>query len=470
LNAEALILAKSFALIEKTKLRVNQIDSALFPTDSSEGAKKLLDGILKVLSNNARSPSVSPEALYNTLIRLQRFVEEVEASTSEHVSWPLVSYCHQLWRSMFPNESAHIFFSVTKEHNYIISRFSGGLRELLKPIISKPEIDNLLGACPLYCLQLASLEEENLPLYAIIGHEFGHALWHANESKLAQILVSEIIALIQLLKGQFLVKEAYSAERRVKRALWIIKSFAVELFCDLVGLLISGPAFLLSLQEMGWGANETRWSGVLLPEPHTVAYPSFRFRLHCVKSRASLNVYEAEAERSFKRLENAELKKLWNYCSTETSDHSGDVLSMSPDSDSDSAVIAEALQGSFAKLKTALEAFVSRCDSEFLEQLKTQPEFAAVQADHVATLLQRLENDVLPNVLPDGSLSGTPAPFSATLNASAIFRIHLLRRPATGADANRAFRDLQKVERLTAKALEVSYIQKEFLKWRGVPK
>lgn len=304
-------------------------------------------------------------------------------------------------------------------------------------------------------------------MYAIIGHEFGHALWNAHEKELAAILVPEIMSLVELFKSEFEVLENHSAERRVKRTLWIIKSFATELFCDLVGFLISGPAFLFSLQEMGWGSNDSRWGGNLLSESNITAYPSFRFRIHCVKSRAGITEYEAAAEKSFKRLETPELKQLWSYCNTLVSDHSDDLLALIPESDADSAVISKALSTSFEKLKKALEKFVSRCDTEFFAPLKANTEFDPVQADEVAALLQRLENDVLPNIIPDGSLVGTPARFSATLNASALFRIKVLKYSTLGLDANRAFRNLEKVERLTAKALEVSYIQKEFLKWRN---
>jgi hypothetical protein len=89
---DSLIFSKSLALIEKTRRRVRQIDSANFPTASSAEAVELLLGALDSLGNKAFWPAMSPEALYNTLISIQELVVEVEASTSDHISWPLVSY------------------------------------------------------------------------------------------------------------------------------------------------------------------------------------------------------------------------------------------------------------------------------------------------------------------------------------------------------------------------------------------
>lgn len=291
--AEALIVAKSVALIEKTKQRVAQIDSTNFPTESSTFAQKLLVDTLDVLGRNAVSPAVAPEALYNALIRFQGLVEDVESSTSEHVSWPLVSYCDHVWVSLFASTGPQIFYSVTREHNYTISSFSSRLAILLKPVLTRSEIDSLVGTKTAYCLQLASLEEENLPLYANIGHEFGHAVWWGNEAELLKFFVAAINPIFRTIQAQLQTLEAHSAPRRAVRTVWIIKSIATELFCDLIGLIISGPAFLLSLNEMSWGSNENRWTARLVPvDAHITAYPSFRFRMHCLKRQSLIPQYE----------------------------------------------------------------------------------------------------------------------------------------------------------------------------------
>jgi hypothetical protein len=93
-----------------------------------------------------------------------------------------------------------------------------------------------------------------------------------------------------------------------------------------------------------------------------------------------------------------------------------------------------------------------------------------VHADDVAQLLIRLENDILPNIIPDSTLFGKPASFGAILNAASLFRLFILDKIGEEKNANRVWMETQKLERLTEKALEVSYIQKHFRDWEGGPK
>jgi hypothetical protein len=462
---EALILAKSAALIEKTKGRVAQIDSSNFPTGSSESARKLLIRTLDLLGKTATSPAVAPEALYNALIRFQELVQDVESSTSEHIAWPLVSYCDDLWLSLFPAKEAQIVYTVTSEHNYSITSFSSRLKILLKPILTTVEIDGLVTGNTIYCLQLASLEEENLPLYANIGHEFGHALWWAKETELLGLLVDDVAPVYAGIRTELKGLDLAHAGRRALRVVSIITSVAKELFCDQIGSLVSGPAFVLSLHEMSWGSNESRWTGRLVPlDAHITAYPSFRFRMHCLKRLDSIIQYEAEADKAFKRLSDEQLKGVASYMKQLSTDHSTDSLIILPESDPDRDAIQSVLLHNLSALKSAMEKFLDRCGTDFLPPFKAKPEFAPVSVDKIAALLQRLRNDILPNIAPDGTLLGQRASFSEILNASALYRIVVLQRPA--ANAEEMFSELDKVERLTDKAMEVSYIQRDFQNWQ----
>jgi|ERR1035437_168590 hypothetical protein len=174
-GSSSLILAKSLALLEKTKRRVGQIDGAEFPTPSSELARKILEEALSALAEKISWSVMDPEVLYSCCISIQAFVEQLEASNSAHISWPLVSCCDEIWKKFFPNDDAQVFYSVTTDYNYAISRFSSRLQRLFESVLTDAQIKKIVGGKNLYCLQLASLEDANLPLYANIGHEFGHA-------------------------------------------------------------------------------------------------------------------------------------------------------------------------------------------------------------------------------------------------------------------------------------------------------
>jgi hypothetical protein len=467
-SVETLIFSKSLALIEKTRRRVEQVDVNEFPTPSSKEPRTILLSALSMLADSSNWPQINAEALYNTLIRLQAIVDEIEASTSAHISWPLVSYCGQLWRELFPDGQQSIFYSVTKAHNYMISSFTGRLRNLLKNVLAQDQINKVCGPKTIYCLQLASLEDENLPLYANIGHEFGHALYWASEVQIKKILIEEMKASFSGIFSQLQQLSLPMTQRDVVRVFVAIQQIAIELFCDAVGAKLVGPAFLLSLHEMSWGANLAQWSIRLAPNGNDSSYPSFQFRVDCLKTWIDVASFAKETEKYFKAvIRNKALKNIGTYVSEIPSDHATDRVSVVPLHEPNAENFRKVFEANLSVLKPALKSFLTRCTNEVLVPRLTSTEFVSPPADVVAQLLHRLESDILPNIMPDGTLLGAPVSLSSMLNAAALYRVHLLQLHGETKETEGVYREIQKVERLTAKALEVSYIQKEFRKWES---
>ena len=416
---------------------------------------------------------MNPEALYSSLIHIQALVEQLEASNSAHISWPLVSCCDHIWKQFFPKGEPHIFYSVMTEHNYGIGSFSSRLERLIEKVLPPSQINAILKGQEMYCLQLASLEDENLPLYAIIGHEFGHALYWAHHDKILNFLDKECGPTFKVIVAELGKSDPALVRKRATKTKWIIRGIATELFCDLIGFLISGPAFLLSLHEMTWGDDQSAWTARLTPTAANIrAYPSSRFRLHSLRKLERASSFEADACKLFKGLEKKLLPEMASYMSTIPTDHSQDRVEVSAisDPDNDRLVIEAAITRYLGDLKSAFERFASLCWNEFLSPEIKEKQFPPVSAEDVFQLLRRLEKDILPNIIPNNTLLGLPASFPAILNASAIYRIHVLSTgdPTSGADT--IYREIQKVERLTAKAMEVSYIQGEFKNWEASQK
>jgi len=466
------ILSKSLSLIEKTKRSVAQIDTAVFPTASSEIARKLLSAALDSLGNRVFWEAMSPEALYNTLIHIQGLVAKVEASTSDHISWPLVSYCDHFWKLLLPTGEVQIFYSVLAEHNYSIGSFTNSLRLLLENVLPPPEIDRILGGKQLYCLQIASLEDENLPLYANIGHEFGHALYRDREPQIISIFTAECHDVFMSIYSVLTAKESGLANRRMNRVAWIVRSIATELFCDLVGSILAGPAFLLSLHEMGWGTDQNSWIMKLSPKDSRIrAYPSFAFRLSCVKKFIQLDAFVQTLRQKLDSLRDKdELKKIPTYVTDITENHLADYVSVRPVSEVDAKAIQEAIEKDIPVLKQCLEKFITRCSEEILAPLSSQPEFLPVSGEQVFELIRRLDAEIIPNIIPstvqEESLLGVPASFATILNASALYRMYVLLTREKDLGSKEINLQIQKVDRLTAKAIEVSYIQREFNRWK----
>jgi hypothetical protein len=46
---------------------------------------------------------------------------------------------------------------------------------------------------------------------------------------------------------------------------WAVLGLATELFCDLVGAMLMGPSFMISLYEISWAQNKGKWTISLSP-------------------------------------------------------------------------------------------------------------------------------------------------------------------------------------------------------------
>jgi len=452
------VLAKCLALITKTRDRVRQVDKTDFPTARSEDARQLILAALEALVDPKHLAAMDPQVLYNKLIRMQELVDDVESSASRDISWPLVSYWSDVWNDFFGDTGPSVFFASIPEHNYKISTYSARLRLLLTGLLSSGVITNLLGNRKLYCLHLASLEHTNLPMYANIAHEFGHALHDTCEMEIHARWANSFSPVIQSMLLDFVSADRDAAVRRILRTAHVLRRFAEECFADLIGARLAGPAFLLSLDEIAWGQDRDTWIVKLVPNDQQIrAYPSFNFRLSSIKQVIDIVEFIRDTKREFKSLDTDKLKATPDYLSAVEIDDSRDTVS-APVIDQDRDVIKEILSRHLDAVKDAIKSFIDGCQSFIDTKYGAQPQ---LDIRDIAALVHRLENDILPNIVPDNTLLGRPAAFPEILNAAAIFRLHLLMHAGPGSEAVLA-EDVSKVERLTEKALEVSYVQRRY--------
>ena len=457
------ILSKSLVLASKTINRLNQIDQYHFPTDSSNSARQLLIDALVELQKPDNVIPMDPAVLYNRLIALQELCDLVAQSSVDRISWPLVGYCDDIWKSFFGANSPKIFYSVTPEHNYSIFGFSAHIANLLEDLLPPIKIQELITGKEVYCLQLASIEDDNLPLYAIIGHEFGHAVFGRRKSEILPILRNHFIDVLRQIKDDFIDEDNSHAERRFRRTQVVIMAMAEELFSDLVGSLLMGPAFFLSSFEMSWGHTGSTFHVLLAPEEAEIrAYPSDLFRLSCTKTCTKVDDFCTGADRDFDKLSCSELRRLSECLSTVPTNHDSDSANVRPRSDIDSASIKGAIEASLTQIKSAFGKFIADAATQLISWYPSN--IVNMDTNHVSELLLRLEHNILPNILPDGTLRGKPADFASILSASALLRVQLLVS-GNSADQDSLTRRIGRIERLTAKALEVSFIQRRYNQW-----
>jgi len=316
----------------------------------------------------------------------------------------------------------------------------------------------------IYCLQLASAEDANLQLYANIGHEFGHAIFDNRKGELLKSLNNNFGSVLKDIYSLLVSKESSQASRRLTRISYIVMSIAKELFCDLVGVRLMGPAFLLSLYELSWGQDKSIWNIALSPVNYQIrAYPSFHFRLNCLFRFGEVDTFCANAKKDFVTAKCSLADVLPDCLSTVPRDHASDKLVVWPLGELDKSIIESVLTSHFSALKEAFEHYLQEADA-LIASWYPFGTIAQLDTMEIAHLLLRLQHDIPPNIIPESDLLGRPADFQAVLNASALCRIHLLvNKEELSADV--LAQSMSKVERLTAKSFEVTFIQKRFNEW-----
>ena len=429
MNEEHAIRSKAIALVERTILVLEQLDRGEFPTETSEKAREVLLKILGALLSPAIINQVDPALLLQKAIHLRKIVNLLEHSTTTHISWPLVGYCDRIWKQFFPTDEKAIFYSLTQEHNYLISRFSENLRENVLPGIFPPSmINDILQGSDLYCLQLASIEDQNLPLYALIGHEFGHAVLDTKNSDLLAIFSKHFGAVLKEISNNLYSIEPMEAERRKQRSYAVLFILAKELFADMLGTLLMGPAFVLSLYEMSWGSDRSICSITLLPSNEGgKAYPSYNFRFSCLLALPELIEFFKVAKEQFKKLPTTRLKEIISQIENINGNSHPDRIKVRGHAGMDavdSHFIEKALSSCWETIQGALNNYLKECNSNIKSWYSDS--IKQINPQDIAELLLRLEHNILPNIVPapgSDELLGRPADFTSILNAAALYRL-----------------------------------------------
>lgn len=143
----------------------------------------------------------------------------------------------------------------------------------------------LVDVCPIYFFP--AVEQETLLYQPLYFHEFGHLLYRCHKPEL-DALVSDLQKDIRtILTPSSYRSDIYSSRQRDQReaivGTWY--NWAQELFCDAVGLLIGGPAFLLAFSM--YMGNHSRSDFELPPEKlRDSSHPVTWLRIQLLLSRA----------------------------------------------------------------------------------------------------------------------------------------------------------------------------------------
>ena len=210
-----------------------------------------------------------------------------------------------------------VFYSVTEDHNYRLYPFTESLVVNLRDVLTESRIKEIIGGRTLYCLELASAEDFNLPLYANIGHELGHAILAENLESFQKHLMSNCEPWFTEAVEQITARKLESnvKQRAVNAIKNVFQTTAAEMFCDFIATQIMGPAFYLSLYEVSWGQDKaavhikvpTDGAGHIISKL-VYAYPSFNLRLSSVAKWASVAGFFSKAEEMTSHLKTDNLR------------------------------------------------------------------------------------------------------------------------------------------------------------------
>jgi len=409
---------------------------------------------------------------------LRKLANQVALSSTTRIHWPVTKYFDTIWSEVFGvgADRPIVFYSLTDDHNYHLHKFSLNLIDELQDVLDEARIKELLAGQTIYCLELASAEDFNLPLYANIGHELGHAVVAASRREFIAHLDQHASPFLTATKAgvESLSLDSEAKGRVTRSAAKIFITIAEELFCDRIASQLVGPAYLLSLYEISWGQDLTAMM-LRLPATRTGhaktsdihAYPSFNFRIALASRWTQADAFFHELAEGCAQFGDQAICSTLEKLRTLQIDHSTDhcpgfALTL------EVKAIQDIISSNMDVLKACVEKAVESFELSSTDRWKI-PHHKCIVSDVVA-LIDRLNHNIVPNIVPDNTLLGQPASFHAILNASAVYRLHhLLGRALEDLDVFQEKVDI--LERLTSKALEVTFIQRIFSVWKeGVDK
>jgi hypothetical protein len=448
-DAAGVLRLKSGELLLRLRETLEKIDSSSWPTPGSETARKFMLEVIATLEAPKVRAAASPSVYLQVARNLDPFVEAIARSSTRRISWPLVTYCNKIWTASLPSAQATPFYTVLDEYNYELEFFSEGVLDEILPVVPLATVTALQAKYGrIYCVKVARLEDANLSLYGLLGHEIGHALWHENRTDLTNLVLKAHEDLFNQAFGISAAVGTYYGS--------LVLAASEELFCDLFASRAIGPAYAFNCMEFTAGdAGLGDWN-IVTRNGRASAHPSWAFRCLAVHERLGLSQFVAGFDKEASSLQlkvrgagilrwHEELKGVADRARVEPSSPEGQQL-------------VDFLEGKFEASKAATMIAIAEVEKHLKLGAPLQP-----GPRDIAALAERVSAGILPNIVPDGTLLGKPADFISILACTTIYRNWLLTSlQPEGPDL---LDELDRVDRFTAKAMEVAYIQERY---RGV--
>ena len=399
----------------------------------------------------------------------------VEAAQTHRVPWSILPAFEHMVGDLLPG--IRVMLRPQWRYNYtcIVTDLHDEYLQMLaehqdfQPDVSLEE--DVLEALParFHIVGFPSLERTNILLHCLLGHEIGHLLASEFVTEARQTeFVTNILPELELLAQEHLAARADTGPLfRKQEQKDLVNEYATlckqvfvrgldELFSDLVGTLLFGPAALFSTLEMGLqeGYDEP-------PSRKNEWYPPWRYRLRTVLG--ALNAVTPTGETFFPV-------------------HAD--LFTTPDAGAKASRVnarADLIQGLVAVTndKTVLEAnhvtrfcyrnmerAVAEATVHLLDQkgLRTRTVTPQLLYRTLPSLIERLEHRVPPNATAETTDGAQPASLAEIINAAWFHRLSWVERPleSDGTVSEALLAKRRANNNLTMKAIEFADLTRRY--------
>src|SRR5271156_375698 len=271
--------------------RLDGILAAEFPTDAPLFLGKILREIVSALEQLILNTTDVRIARYacESLRTLASDLQYLESATSARVPASLIAPVQTLIDSIVPD--ARVLLCAQWIYNYTVFDIAAFYREMLSRLIGPSQLNNIMGdATKFFVVAVPALEESNILLHSILGHEIGHEIatrYLDNEDQVA--LMASIWARVGDLSWWYSNISALPADVLVNtrrdafdKLLKARKRALEELISDQVAYTLFGPSALFAMQEIAATDNLDA-----LPEEQYDFYPPWRLRLRTLFTEIS---------------------------------------------------------------------------------------------------------------------------------------------------------------------------------------
>jgi hypothetical protein len=281
----------AIGLARNIAAHLNQLQVAEFPTETPGALAQVLIGIVSGLRKVVESSADQrlKQYAYESLRVLGTQLQYLENASSHRVPASLISPIESLIGSMVPN--ARILLCVQWDYNYTVRDIVPLYRLQFGRILGKAELDTILtGIEHFYVVAVPHVEDANVLLHAILGHESGHriakeflkkedqaalvaSVWErVGDLTWADPHIGSLPSAIKLRLRQHVFNQILEARRRALE----------ELISDIVGYRLFGLSAVFASEQIAM-------ADVLdaLPDEQSELYPPWRYRLRVLMALVS---------------------------------------------------------------------------------------------------------------------------------------------------------------------------------------